>query len=64
MTAPHPDLCADCNEPAYRLFYYVNRLICGDCLDRAKDAADPVSDHADDPRHGQAAGLNKLRREL
>ena len=52
--------CADCRQPASKLYYYVNRWLCGECRWGCEDAANPVSDAPDDPRHGQDGGLNRL----
>ena len=56
--------CADCRQPAFKLYYYVNRWVCGYCRWGNEGVANPVSDAADNPRLGQAAGINAMRREV
>lgn len=56
-------VCADCGCETLNGYQSGESVICGDCK---FDATTPVIDDAklDDPRRGQSAGLNALRRRV
>jgi len=62
MSQTLSQLCDECGQPTLHIYRLHNRILCGDCKWWIL-APETKNELLDNPRRGQAAGLNALIRK-